>query len=342
MIRHASRGRLRAAHGDRGEVVRSGRLETAGLRCGGLLLLLLGSHHGALRKGRGSHAARRRGWRHGGKSNKTIQVGSLGARHRLRSRELSARGRADSGSWRGDSKLVRGGRRRCGSRGLEVVKFVVIGSAGSRRRVEDIQAVAATRRFLPSSRGACGDGFFLAKVEKIRFGCLRRLRLGLAPRARRASASPRGACIGFVIFIVLVEPVVAPAGILEVAGSPSEAATVTENASAVSSKRHAIATKASVAATRHTPAHVRPSFEATKLVTVGPGLLALCADHVDIPKELDQFGRPVAHVDSLILPVLIDVVELTQHSKERHMGSGVVNHAFGSVLHEEFQKLEAL
>lgn len=47
-------------------------------------------------------------------------------------------------------------------------------------------------------------------------------------------------------------------------------------------------------------------------------------------------------VDSLILALLVDIVEVSEHFDSRQMGTGVVDNALAAVFHDVFQQLQGL
>ncbi len=47
-------------------------------------------------------------------------------------------------------------------------------------------------------------------------------------------------------------------------------------------------------------------------------------------------------INPLVLPLLINIMEIPQHLNGRDMGSSVINNAFTSVLDDVFEKLESL
>ena len=132
---------------------------------------------------------------------------------------------------------------------------------------------------------------------------------------------------------------------MEIAGAAAKPAAVTEHAATVSAIANAIASEPRVSATgpRHAAAaaadarsDARSALETPELIAVGAGLLPLGPDQFNVSEQFDQLRRAVAHVDALILAVLIDEVKLAEHSEEGHVGSGVVDDTLGAVLDEEF------
>lgn len=77
---------------------------------------------------------------------------------------------------------------------------------------------------------------------------------------------------------------------------------------------------------------MRPTLKATELIAISSGLLSFCTNLIYIAEKLHQLRRSVAHIDTLILPVLIDVVELAEHSEKGHMRPRIVNNSFRSVF----------
>ena len=76
------------------------------------------------------------------------------------------------------------------------------------------------------------------------------------------------------------------------------------------------------------PAGEAPAFETAELVTVGASLLALSANLIHVAQQFDQLRGPIAHVDTLVLPVHVNIVELSQHPQQRHVRSRIVDHPF--------------
>jgi hypothetical protein len=224
---------------------------------------------------------------------------------------------------------------------LEVIEIVFVRRLG----VENIQAATGSGLLPSSSRGGSG-GLLLAEINKIRLRLFRGswVRFPASSARRTGTASPGRARIPLFILVVLLEPVAPPAEILEVVRAASEPTPVSKDATAISPIPHAVAAKASVSAasTRQAASNAHAAFKAAELVPVGPGLLPLGTDHVDIAEQFDELRRPVAHVDTLVLPVLVDEMELTQHSQQRHMGSRIVDDSLRSVLDKELQELKAL
>ena len=238
--------------------------------------------------------------------------------------------------------------RRCRLRsrrsGLEVVKIViVIRWLG----VKDVKTTTAARRRLLASSSRRWGRLVVAKVKQILFRLFRFRRLGLlCSGARRTrSTSRRRSRICFVVLIVFIELAAAStSGILEVIRCTPKPTSVTINTSTVSTVPQAVAAKTSIpaAAIRQAAPDAHATFEAAEFISVGPSLLSFRTDKIDITKQFHQFGRPVAHVDTLVLPILIDIMELAKHAKQRHVGPRIVDHSFRSVLNKKFQKLKTL
>ncbi|MCO9238449.1 hypothetical protein KUX60_23865, partial [Salmonella enterica subsp. enterica serovar Kentucky] len=119
--------------------------------------------------------------------------------------------------------------------------------------------------------------------------------------------------------------------------------------SAVSAKGEALAAEASISTPSRasdpaadTTSNSGSALKSTEFVTISPGLLSFGTNQFNVTQQLNQLLRTVPHVDSLILAIRVDVVELTEHANEGQVRSGIVDNTFRSVFNEEFKKLETL
>lgn len=228
---------------------------------------------------------------------------------------------------------------RRGSR-LEVIEVIVVHRLG----LEDIQPACCSGLLAGGSRSGRGSLLF-SEINQVRFRLFRGRWLRLSSSGtRRTWAPPWRACIALFVLIVLLELVASPAEVLEVVRATSKPASIPENASTVSPVSHTVATKPPISATGagQAASDAHTALETAELIPVGPGFLPLRSDHINIPQQFDELGRPIAHIDTLILPVLVDEMELAEHSQERHVGPRIVDDSFRSVLNKELQQLETL
>lgn len=148
--------------------------------------------------------------------------------------------------------------------------------------------------------------------------------------------STRAACF-VVVFIVFLESIASTSRILEFARIASETTTIAVYSSTVATITHAFAAKAAISSTRCRKASTHTTFNTAELITIGARLLSFGSNRVDITKEFHQFLRAIADIDTLILPIIINEVELTKHAEERKVGARVVNNSFGTILDQEFK-----
>lgn len=204
-----------------------------------------------------------------------------------------------------------------------------------------VQSVTSSGLFPCGHRRSWRRDLVVTKVNEIffrRLWWLRSLRLLLGPSWAGCSP-PTGVLL---VFVILLETAAPPAGIPEIVGIATKASTVTVDTSTVSSETFTAEASVSAAGAGEAAAKAHAALDTTELVPVGSGLLSLCTDEIDVAQQLDQLLRAIAHVDTLVLAIVIDIVELAEHPQERDVGPGIINDSFRTVLDQEFKELKGL
>jgi hypothetical protein len=129
--------------------------------------------------------------------------------------------------------------------------------------------------------------------------------------------------------------------ILESGRVSSIPTTVAINFPSISAISSFLASKAAISAsTGHTSTY--PPFNASIFVSIGPSFLSLGSNRINIAEQLRKFLGSISNVDTLILAILINEMELPKHSEEGDVLAGVVYYSFGTILHKEFEQLKRL